>query len=865
MFTEHGITHADALWEMASLVCGEEASINPAEAFVLGGAFLLHDLGMGLASYSAAGIDLKKDPKYEDLLAGAKNRLRNLSVSASDDLLERTAHDEVVVELLRLRHAKQAERLVGQVFHTSSGEPFHLLQDVELRQFFGPQIGRIAHSHWWAVSELPRLAQRQGSCPLLPPAWDVDPLKLACMLRLADAAHIDYRRAPMLLHAFRRPTGTSRDHWFFQERLFRPRVVDDRLEYTASTPFSRDEAEAWWLAFETIQLINDELRHVDALLADSGRERFKVRSVVGADSPARLARSIPTDGWKPLDARLRVTDTVQVISNIGGRDMYGNRPDIAIRELVANAADASKARAAFEGSSAVPPVTITLDQHGDEWWLEVADQGIGMRPETMVAALTDFGRSHWRSAATIDEFPGLQAKGFTPTGKFGIGFFAVFMAADEVQVRSLAMGEAARSTHVLEFRRGLSGGRPLIREAEFEECLRKSGTVVRARLRHDPRSAKGIFLIESKRVTHTELLHDLISRMCALSEVDILVKGPADPAPKRVIEADDWVDVPSAELFRRLYGKCGMGYLARLRYEQHEKLFIDHETRVLDDDGNTIGRAMLLSGREALGSGDLWYGGHTGKVYVGGLESSLFSYTMGAFRGFPKTADRLTSFPLGRPENLQEWARSQVDVTCSSPWSTLAHQWIMSDFVGGLGVPPEALPCAYSSECALNKDDLVEWLKDKEEVLLISYAGLMDFDTRVASGRYVRSFFTRDGREVVIPPHGLVVDLYPMWVFPEDMVPSPRDERFAEHAEDDAEWSSRAWWYESGNFGAAGVVVRSVAEAWAADLVDVVTGMEAFDSDDFGDNRLELPCADGPPTRVSGFRVARVRGAAGKA
>lgn len=338
MFTEHGIDHADALWEMASLICGEEISINPAEAFVLGGGFLFHDLGMGLASYSAAGFTLKEDPKYEDLLVGAKNRLRSIEVAANEELLEQIAYEDVVVELLRLRHAKQAERLMSQVFYTSSGQPFYLLQDVELRQFFGPQIGRIAHSHWWTVERLQKLARRQGSCPLLPPTWDVDPLKLACMLRLADAAHIDYRRAPMLLHAFRQPTGTSRDHWFFQERLLRPIVVDDRLEYTAATPFSRDEAGAWWLAFETIQLINDELRHVDALLADSGRTRFRVRSVVGADSPERLAKSIPTDGWKPIDARLRVTDTVQVISNIGGRDMYGNRPDIAIRELIANAA-----------------------------------------------------------------------------------------------------------------------------------------------------------------------------------------------------------------------------------------------------------------------------------------------------------------------------------------------------------------------------------------------------------------------------------------------------------------------------------------------------------------------------------------------
>ena len=65
-YTVHDITHIDALWEMASLICGEGYVLNPAEAFVLGGAFLIHDLGMGLAAYPN-GIDaLKTTPLWTD-------------------------------------------------------------------------------------------------------------------------------------------------------------------------------------------------------------------------------------------------------------------------------------------------------------------------------------------------------------------------------------------------------------------------------------------------------------------------------------------------------------------------------------------------------------------------------------------------------------------------------------------------------------------------------------------------------------------------------------------------------------------------------------------------------------------------------
>jgi len=49
--TVHDITHIDALWETADVIAGTELSFTPTEAFVLGGAFLIHDLGMGLAAY----------------------------------------------------------------------------------------------------------------------------------------------------------------------------------------------------------------------------------------------------------------------------------------------------------------------------------------------------------------------------------------------------------------------------------------------------------------------------------------------------------------------------------------------------------------------------------------------------------------------------------------------------------------------------------------------------------------------------------------------------------------------------------------------------------------------------------------------
>src|SRR5207244_152788 len=109
--------------------------------------------------------------------------------------------------------------------------------------------GELAASHWWDVDALHGHFKRaKGSLPWQPPDWIVDRLKLACVLRLADAIQIDSRRAPTFLFALRRPEGISHAHWRFQEHIARPQLVGDRVTYTAWRPFESADADSWWLA-----------------------------------------------------------------------------------------------------------------------------------------------------------------------------------------------------------------------------------------------------------------------------------------------------------------------------------------------------------------------------------------------------------------------------------------------------------------------------------------------------------------------------------------------------------------------------------------------------------------------------------------
>ncbi len=849
MFTDHTISHIDALWDIASLVCGDDFPLNPAEAFVLGGAFLLHDIGMGLASSRGGMEAIEADPRFEDLLAGASARLRRADPSANGESVSLAAREESIVELLRLRYAAQAESLMTRPFQNSDNETFYLLQDAGLRQSFGSLIGRIAASHWWDVDDLRKFERLQGSCVDHPPDWEVDPLKIACVLRLADAANIDHRRAPTNVHAFRRPKAGFRDHWYFQERLTRPRVADDRLEYTATLPFGRNEAPAWWLAWETIQDINEQLRQVDGLCADLGRPRFAIRSVAGADSPERLALYIRTEGWDPIDARLRVTGTAELIANLGGEDLYGQHPEIAMRELIANATDATRARAAYEGEAA-GAVIVRLSHEAGSWWLSVEDHGIGMTPETMVTALTDFGSTRWQSSEMIADFPGLLSGGFLPTGRFGIGFFAVFMIADEVDVFSLSYDEAPRSTHVLEFRNSVAG-RPLLRKADAHERLRGCGTLVRAKLRHEPRSASGLFKTTDRGLTDTQLLHSRLICMCALANVDISVQGPDDACPITVVRGDDWTKVPPAELFRRLYRREEASHLDRVILDGYEKLFADRATSLRSPDGRVCGRAMMVSGFELMPEGLRWMKLSKGLIYVGGLQSSELLYCMGAFSGRPLTADRLRAWPLVSIDEFVSWVEAQADRICDSPGSLPFDLAEMGTLARGFRALAPRLPCAECKSGQLDRDGLVNWLRGRPEIMLIAKGTFESHYPREKEP----AFFTYDGYEIIPPDNALFVQLNPVWLFPEEVLSRPKDKRFARATHSSATWNLHAWWYDTGNFGSVGLVVRTIAEVWNIDIPAAINLMEPLHIHGDRDLRPQLEAIDGDPLRVTAIRM----------
>ncbi|MBF0525681.1 MAG: ATP-binding protein [Deltaproteobacteria bacterium] len=482
--TVHDITHLDALWRIADEIAGPKYPLNPAEAFVLGGAFLLHDAAHVLVAYPGGVAEIKRSIAWSDLIAQRFEGHEPGPGSPEERL--------ALFQVLRHIHAEQAGQLLKMYWKVpGTGEEVYLLDHLQLLEYYGDLIGEVAQSHHWPAHRIvEKMENRYVNAPafLAPADWVVDAMKVAFLLRTADAAHIDGLRAPWFLFALRRPDGISQSHWKFQAKMGQP-VRTDRgeLRLSAGSAFTTNDRDAWWLAYEVACIIDRELRGAQVSMLDTGRKPFATVAVEHASSPEAFATNVRAVGWEPVNVAPKIGDVPEIIANLGGARIYGDRPELALRELIQNAADAVRAsRALGQIGAKEGEIEIALEPDGDTIWLHVTDTGIGMSRFVLTHVLLDFGNSLWRSESMRTELPGLASGGFKAVGQFGIGFFSVFMLGRKVIVTTRRFTKSSADKNdqwCLEFSDALTG-RPALRRPTSTDALLRPGTRVSVAMDH---------------------------------------------------------------------------------------------------------------------------------------------------------------------------------------------------------------------------------------------------------------------------------------------------------------------------------------------------------------------------------------------
>lgn len=453
--TVHDITHVDSLWQVGSVIAGKDYVLNPLEGFVLGCAFLMHD---AVLSYDAAGGQnaLRKTTEWQDFYADYKN---------DQTLTLEKREYETDFKTIRFLHAKYAKGLYKKLFNRADGSSFYIIENETLRNHLGHLICKIAASHHWSIDDVEDLGIQQAAPAGYPMEWHINPMKLACIIRCADAGHIDALRAPDYLLKLLTVNGVSRNDWVAQNRLSQIDIdVDDpeKIVIHSNIDFKEEDFAAWNVACDAIQVLDHEIKASNGILKKNHVLEFQSKGVRGAESREGLSRFIKTDGWMPCDANIHISNVEGLIQNLGGEKLYGkeHQLEIVLRELIQNARDAIAARRKrefeFEGK-----ICISIDQIDGNTWINVTDNGVGMSMQTIKDYFLNFGSSFWASDLAKSEYPGLNASDFKSVGRFGIGFYAVFMIASEVIVETRKYDEGLDNNIRIKFPSGLCM-RPII-------------------------------------------------------------------------------------------------------------------------------------------------------------------------------------------------------------------------------------------------------------------------------------------------------------------------------------------------------------------------------------------------------------------
>ena len=460
--TVHDVSHVDGLWQVASVITGDDYDINPLEGFILGCAFLMHD---AVLSYDAVGgvKHLRELAEWKDYYEDFKDN----KTKEENEILFDT--DFITIRKL---HAKYAEHLYNQLFERDDGSKFYIIDNKSLRDHYGELICKVAGSHHWEYDELEKMDTQMPASSHFPREWSINLLKLACILRCADAGHIDDGRAPDYLLRLLDINGVSKNHWIAQNRLSQidnDRLNPDNVIIKSNITFKEEDFASWNVAFDAVQVLDRELKMSNALLKQNGIREFKAKRVSGASTREELCKYIKTEGWEPFDACVHVSEVERLIKNLGGEKLYGkaNKLEIVLRELIQNSRDAICARQRMDSGYQNGSIQIEITNSDCGTWVKVSDNGIGMSIDTVKNYFLNFGNSFWSSDLSKKEFVGLNSSGFKSIGKFGIGFFSVFMVSSFVIVETRKYDAALNDNLKMKFPTGLCL-RPIISHEKGE-------------------------------------------------------------------------------------------------------------------------------------------------------------------------------------------------------------------------------------------------------------------------------------------------------------------------------------------------------------------------------------------------------------
>jgi Histidine kinase-, DNA gyrase B-, and HSP90-like ATPase len=464
-YTDHGLAHVNGvLADAVRLVPPEtwnSGVLTPDDAVVLVAGILLHDIALHLtpSTFVAAITDSASRPPtqwfgvandsrgpdadWSVLWREFRKEVRHMATSQltliigpdgeppaccySNELTPEawTLSDrQVIGEFIRRNHCRIAHEVAIYGFPGLKADDFPVL--ATSMSDLADAIGVLARSHGESLNVMRDYLQYVDPGNKRP--YGVVLPYLMALLRVSDFAQIHAARAPRLLLKLRDPQSPlTFAEWAKHAAV--PRVSWDHQDPRAiHVVVSQSHGYRTHLALqELLAQFEDEIDRSISLLdyeygqTDLSMLQLRKQRLTSNLSSAALEQALP---FVPERVSLR---SDRDLFRLVVRDLYGDEPEVAGRELLQNAIDAVRALGVV-GSLDEPAVTVTVRENADgSGVLAVVDRGIGMTPRILADYFLTAGASFTARGRGVDVVP-------VKAGRFGVGAFAAFLLGDRIQI-----------------------------------------------------------------------------------------------------------------------------------------------------------------------------------------------------------------------------------------------------------------------------------------------------------------------------------------------------------------------------------------------------------------------------------------------
>jgi molecular chaperone HtpG len=486
-YTDHGPNHISSVLGAAEALIHEKSwpLVTPEDAAVLIVATLLHDSSMHLTADGLLNLlsveqasrrplidklDTRTWPQlFDDFFAEARRwdqrKLhkilgdQNKLMVEEEDLFDTIRRPSEITnpeqwtvryrkflgEFVRKHHARLAHEIVLEGVPGSAAGALKAPVDIN---WIADIAGLVARSHGLPL---------RGTFDYLEAKYygrvkcrNVHAVFLMVVLRIADYLEIrpDRVNATLLgLQRLRSPLSQEEQDGHLDVEEVRPHEQDGEALFVIAKPRSASTflklqrlLHGLQAEIDTSWAVLGEVFSRDNVLRELGINLRRIRSNI--DDPVEFfVRTYPS--YFPIEAAFNTAgaDLLKLLI----KPLYGDRPEIGIRELLQNALDAVAELRQYRVDHAatctplIPENEILISIEKDPLgrsWLVVRDNGIGMTAETVRDYFLKAGASFRQSDAWRREFEQDGVSKVLRSGRFGIGALAAFLLGNYIEILS---------------------------------------------------------------------------------------------------------------------------------------------------------------------------------------------------------------------------------------------------------------------------------------------------------------------------------------------------------------------------------------------------------------------------------------------